>query len=240
MSRQVHHHRRAPDPHEFSSLGQHDGAQRLLSSGNLHLYLSTARRVESPAHQFYLSAHAHVGHKGQKDVLQVGHRRSPGHVCAAPQRQARFPTGQRQGQKYCLEHQAYGAGATALGRLGHVKDVLAGTRRAARGKGDRLGAQLGAFQVCPTHSGSRSHTGEVLGPQARLSAPGADVFNAHRPPGEDRQRQRSAQNLPPSFAIRAVNHHHILQFVIRHSFTFPSHAMLRKPDARWSRATLAQ
>ncbi len=238
VRRQVHHRRRTPDTFEFPALSQHDGMQRPLLSHNPYPYLSTARRVEPPAHQFHLGAHPHPRHGGQEDVLQIGHRRSPGRVRAASQRQRRFSFRQRQRQKHRLQHQAHRPGAASTGRLGHVEGVFTGTRRGSGNKGQRLRVQLGPLQARSAHGGGRSHGGEMLRSKARLSTPGADVLDAQRSPGEDCQCQRSTQHLPPTLAVRAVNLHHHLDFGLWDlTFTFPSRAAHRRPDAPESRAS---
>jgi hypothetical protein len=48
----------------------------------------------------------------------------------------------------------------------------------------------------------------VLRPQARVFAPSADAFDAHRLLGKNRQRQSRAQNLPTALAVRAINRYH--------------------------------
>ena len=126
VSRQVRHRRRSPNLPQFPAFGQLDG-EAPRPSLDPHQRLPAARRVEPPARQFHLYARAHLGQHGQKHA--------PGKRPTAPSPRASplaaseaIPRPQRQWEEDRLQHQPHRSGAAAPGRIGHVKEVLAGTR----------------------------------------------------------------------------------------------------------------
>ena len=62
-------------------------------------------------------------------------------------------------------------------------------------------------EACPL-CGRVLITSYVLRPEPRLGAVRADVDEPERPPGQDRQRQRRAEDLPAALALRAVDLDH--------------------------------
>ena len=69
----------------------------------------------------------------------------------------------------------------------------------------RARAKLGAGDTRPAHLRRRVHGGQMLPQQPRLLPARADPVDAKRPAGDERERERGAQNLPAAFALGAVD-----------------------------------
>ena len=86
----------------------------------------------------------------------------------------------------------------------HAERVLAlcnsaGAKLQPRGA-DRGSCDFGMADLCGGVDGR-----EVLPHQSRLLPPGTDIFDDKRSTGDQRHRQRGAEDLPAAFAVRAVD-----------------------------------
>ena len=70
------------------------------------------------------------------------------------------------------------------------------------------GTQARPFHLGITNGGQGEDIGQMLGSQARIPAMGADAHQPDGLTGKDGQAQGSAQHLPPSLAVCAVDGQH--------------------------------
>jgi hypothetical protein len=120
-----------------------------------------------------------------------------------------FSVGQRKRQKHRLEDKSNRPGASAVRCFGHIKDILSSTDRATRNQGDCSRAKLVPLKLCVAYGSSRPHGGKVLRSQTWPAAPSANILDARGLLGKHSQRQGSAQDLPTTFTVRAIDDYHL-------------------------------
>ncbi len=113
----------------------------------------------------------------------------------------RRPARQGQWQQHGLQHQGGGAGRADV----HV--VLPGRER-RRHKHQALRAHPVPFHLGPADPCGCLHRCTMLEAQPRLGAIGPDVPQVERLAGHQRQRQCTAQHLPPALTHGAVDFNH--------------------------------
>ena len=69
-------------------------------------------------------------------------------------------------------------------------------------------SQTRAFDLRPPHGSCGIHRGLVLGAQPRLRSASANIHDSEMPVRHERERQRTAQYLPPTFTFGSIDLDH--------------------------------
>ncbi len=196
--------RYAADAHQPPALLQRQRRQR-VRRGDMRPDLAPTCGVPAPAVQFDIDGEPSPRQRRQIDLCEVVEGRAPAHVRAATQRQVRWPRRQRQRWQQCLKDERRRAGAPRAGCLLDIDDVLPSSGALGRLK-DQLARPHGvALHPSRADIGHGADRCQVLGAQSRVATPRANAMDPKGAPGNGRQRDRGAHNLPTPLAIRAVD-----------------------------------
>ncbi len=171
---------------------QFDGLE-LWHGCDLDFEASAAGGVEAGAREGGFDFGAEAGESRQEGAREEIERRGEWIVRAAFQGQARGATSEDQRGQDRLQNQRGAAGGSDGEAIFARADLLRSEDQFARANLRAIGHRVSDLR-------RGQHGGEVLAQQAGLFAPGADVDNPKRLPGDERERQRSAEDLPSALA----------------------------------------
>ena len=161
---------------------------------------SAARRIEARAAQLQLDLDSQALQIGRPAQLEILEGRRPTHVRAAGQLERRVCLRQAQRQVQGVQELRDCAGSA------DVKSIR--PRANAAGEEFQLSAaDVDRTQHAAANRGGRPHAHEVLASQAGLGAVDANVAHPQWPARDDGQRERRAQDLASSIALRSVDFH---------------------------------
>ena len=191
----------------LAALEQVEGAQATALGRRDHgVDLAAAGGEEAVTAQRQVQPRARAPDQRCEAALQEVEGRRHRVVRAARQVQAARPVGEHQRRQHGLQDQCAAAG----GADGEA--VVAGMDPAGA-ELERLRAEFGTDDGGAANLLRRQHAGQVLAHQARLGPLGADAVDAQRRAGAHGQRQRRAQDLPATLAVRAVQFNELVVLV---------------------------
>jgi hypothetical protein len=191
--RQVCHERARTATHDRPALEQ---LERCEARGGLDLdpQPAAARGVEAVALERRARARAHALEQRKEHASEIVPRRRRWVVSPALDDQQRRPLRQEQRRQDGLHHETRAP-------CGCDREaILAGSHSTRAelelGRAELRLARVGASDV-PRGANGR----QVLAQQARLRPAGADLLDPERRAGDQRQRERAAQDLPAAFPL---------------------------------------